>query len=273
MSEIENEVKSVAIGSFDGMHVAHQELIALAEQVVVIEHGRGSLTPGVRRSRYTTKPMAFYLLERVRDLSPERFLERLKIDYPRLEKIVVGYDFRFGRNKEGTPETLERLFSGEVVVVGEISVAGISVHARTIRRYLVDGDLEMANRLLGRPYCIEGEPIRGQGIGGRELVPTINLDVESYRLPAEGVYATHTLIDGERYKSVTFLGDRKTTRGGYAVETHLLDRKVESIHGNVRIEFCHFIRENRRFDTLEELRKTIHRDIQRAKALLNGSGY
>ncbi len=264
MSRIENGIKSLAIGSFDGMHVAHRELIALAELVLVIEHGRGTLTPGFKRSWYTDRPCAFLLLERIRGWSPQAFIERLQHDYPRLQKIVVGYDFRFGRNKEGTPELLERLFDGEVVVVGEVTVGGVSVHARTIREFLRRGELAAANRMLGRAYRLDGEAVRGQGIGGRELVPTINLNVRGYELPAEGVYAGRTRLDGIWYPSVVFLGNRVTTEGGFALETHLIGRKVDKVQGRVFIEFLDYLRPNRRFDSLEALRRQIDIDIAEA---------
>ena len=265
MSPIENEIRSVALGSFDGMHVAHRELIERAECVVVIEHGRGSLTPGYKRSWYCDKPCAFYLLDSIRGMSAEEFVVLLHEDFPRLEKIVVGYDFRFGRGKEGTPRLLERLFDGEVVVVGEVTVEGISVHARVIRDFLSRRDLQRANRLLGRAYRIDGEPIRGQGIGSRELVPTINLRVEGYQLPGDGVYATRTGIGDRWYPSVTFLGDRSSTGGGFAVETHLLEAEPGEIKRRVFVEFHEFLRQNRRFDSLAELKMQISRDIEKAK--------
>ena len=79
--------------------------------------------------------------------------------YPKLKKIVVGYDFRFGKNRKGTPDTIKKLFSGEVVVVDEITLGGISIHSREIANMLSKGDIEQANRLLGREYLIEGKHI------------------------------------------------------------------------------------------------------------------
>jgi len=269
MARIDNSIRSIAIGSFDGMHVAHRELIALVDAVVVIERQASErLTPGYKRSWYCDKPMAFYLLETIRHLSAEGFLAKLKEDFPRLEKIVVGYDFRFGRERLGTPETLEKLFDGEVVVVSEVTVKGVSVHSGTIREYLRQGDLEMANRLLGRAYRIDGEAIRGQGLGEKEFVPTINLAVEDYQFPAEGVYAGYTHMGGECYPSVIFLGHRESTDGSFAVETHLLG--VENVKAVPRIflEFSRFLRANRRFESFERLREQIFQDIKKAESFL-----
>ncbi len=264
MIRIDNNIRSVAIGSFDGMHVAHQELIRRAEAVTVIERQLGSLTPGFKRSWYTHRPMDFYCFEKIRGLSAEAFVELLKRDYPRLEKIVVGYDFRFGRGRDGSAETLRDLFEGEVEILPEIRVEGVPVHARTIRHLLQEGDLVKANALLGRRYTVDGEPMPGQGLGRREFVPTINLRVKGYQLPAEGVYTGYTRIGSERFPSVIFLGYRHSTDGSFAVETHLLDRQIDSVSGQIFLEFAEYLRPNHRFDTPQELKEQIYADIEEA---------
>jgi len=167
-----NTITSIAIGSFDGLHVAHRKLIDQAEGVVVIERDRGYLTPGFKRSWYTDKPLFFYRFEKIQGWSAAEFVAQLRKDFPRLERIVVGYDFGFGQGREGDAAHLRKLFDGEVVIVDEVRVDGVSVHSRVIREYLREGDIGMANRLLGREYLLDGEVIAGQGLGGRELVPT-----------------------------------------------------------------------------------------------------
>jgi len=261
---IDNHIRSIAVGSFDGMHVAHQELIRRAEAVTVVERQLGSLTPGFKRSWYTDRPMDFYCFEKIRGLSAEAFVELLKRDYPRLEKIVVGYDFRFGLGRDGSAETLRELFEGEVEILPEIRVEGIPVHARTIRHLLREGELGKANALLGRRYTVDGEPVPGQGLGRREFVPTINLRVKGYQLPAEGVYAGYTRIGNEHFLSVIFLGYRHSTDGSFAVETHLLDRQIGPVSGRIFLEFAEYLRPNRRFDTPQELKEQIYADIEEA---------
>jgi riboflavin kinase/FMN adenylyltransferase len=265
-----NKIRSVAIGSFDGMHVAHRALSSRAESLVVIERQEGypRLTPGYKRSWYCDKPMAFYLFEKVRSLSPEAFVTRLREDYPALERIVVGYDFRFGRGREGSLETLERCFDGVLEVIPEVTVEGISVHSRTIRELLGRGELALANRLLGRDYVIDGEPIRGQGLGSREFVPTINLAVEGYQLPAEGVYAGMTLVNGAHHPSVIFLGHRRSTDGSFAIESHLLARRIDAVGSSVKLTFVRRLRANRTFGDFAALKRQIEADIQAARAIV-----
>ena len=261
----QNHIKSIAIGSFDGIHIAHQRLIEQAEAIVIIERNTGYLTPGYKRSLYTSKMCCFYHFDKIKSLSPKAFVAKLKEDFPKMEKIVVGYDFAFGKEKAGDAEHLDELFDGEVHIVKEVSIDGISVHSRTIKAYLRHGEVEMANRLLGRHYCMDGEVVRGQGLGKEKLVPTLNLDVTHYQMPLEGVYATRTKIGDVWFKSVSFLGHRITTDGSYAVETHIIGREIGELGGRVWIEFMAFLRENKKFDTLEALKRQIEEDISKVK--------
>ncbi len=264
-----NTVKSVAIGSFDGIHIAHQALIEKAEAVVIIERNGGYLTPGYKRSLYTKKPCYFYHFDKIRHLSPEAFVARLEQDFPMLEKIVVGYDFAFGKGKSGNAGHLKQYFSGEVEVVEEIVLQGISVHSRIIKTFLTEGKINLANRLLGRSYQIDGSVIKGQGLGKSRLVPTVNLHTIQYQLPKEGVYATHTRIDKRWYPSVSFLGHRVTTDGSFAVETHIIGEEIAvSVHQSVWIAFQSMIRQNRKFETIDALKCQIDADIAAASKII-----
>ena len=261
-------IKSIAIGSFDGIHLGHRALIDQVEALVIVERNGGYLTPGYRRSFYVEQVCFFYHLEQIKSLTAKEFVIKLKEDFPQLETIVVGYDFGFGFKKEGNTILLKELFDGEVIVVDEVKSTDISVHSRTIKAYLVKGDIKMTNQLLDRPYVICGKIISGQGLGKKELVPTLNLNVYDYDLPKEGVYATRTKIANTWLNSVSFLGHRVTTDGSFAIETHILSRDMDTITGEIWIEFIGFIRNNRKFNGLEALKIQIKEDIERANKLL-----
>ena len=263
-----NNIKSIAIGSFDGIHIAHQTLIDKADALVIIERDGGYLTPGHKRAFFTDKVCCFYHFDVIKALTPEAFIEKLQTDFPKLETIVVGYDFGFGKDKAGDAQTLQALFTGNVEVVQEVSVEGVSVHSRTIKEYLRKGNIAMANKLLGRTYSIDGEVVSGQGLGKKELVPTLNLNVKAYQLPLEGVYATRTKVKGEWLPSVSFLGHRVTTDDSFAVETHILERDIGEVTGKVEMVFVDFIRANQKFESLEALKEKIAEDIQKAKEVL-----
>ncbi len=240
---ISNGIKSIAIGSFDGIHFAHQKLIDMAEAVVVIEKNRANITHGYRRRDYIlNKKIFFYHFEIIKGLSPKEFIDRLKLDFPLLESIVVGYDFRFGYKKRGDVEVLKELFDGDVTIIDEVKIRGISIHSCIIKELINRGSIRAVNRFLSHRYRISGETIRGQGVGGERLVPTINLNIRDYTLPKSGVYITKTLIDNIWLDSLTFLGHRETTDGYFAVETHILNRDIYKLEENIEIdiEFTHF---------------------------------
>jgi riboflavin kinase/FMN adenylyltransferase len=263
-----NTIHSIAIGSFDGLHIAHQKLIEKADALVIIERNGGYLTPGYKRANFTSKVCCFYHFEKVKSLSPEQFVAKLKEDFPQLQTIVVGYDFAFGKAKAGCPKLLQTLFDGKVEVVQEVSIEGISVHSRTIKAYLKEGNIALANTLLGREYLLEGEVIKGQGLGKKALFPTLNLRVEGYQLPLEGVYASRTFVEGKWLPSVSFFGHRVTTDGSYAVESYVLDASLGRVEGSVLVALVAFLRENAKFESLEALKAQITDDIQRAKESL-----
>jgi len=260
-------IKSIAIGSFDGIHIAHQELIKRADGIVVIEHGFASLTPGWKRSLYTNKATFFYLLEKIKELTPQQFIKKLQNDFPHLEKIVIGYDFRFGKDKSGDIDSIKQEFKGEVEVVDEVKYNGISVHSRVIREALQNQNINLANSMLGRRYRIDGEHIKGLGLGSKELVPTINLKVINYTLP-NGVFATYTTVNSKKFKSITFIGHRESIDNTHTIETHILEDFNLSIKGRVWIEFVEFIRAVKKFDSLEELKKQILLDCEKVREVL-----
>jgi len=266
--QLNNQIKSIAIGSFDGIHTGHRTLIDKADALVIIERNGGYLTPGYKRSYFTSKVCCFYHFDKIKSLTPEEFVHRLEADFPALETIIVGYDFHFGKGKSGNAQMLATICDKEIVIIDEVSHGEIPIHSRTIKAYLREGKIALANGLLGRNYHIDGEVVRGQGLGKKELVPTINLQVKEYQLPLEGVYATRTLIDEKWYDSVSFLGHRVTTDDSFAVETHILDQEIGEVEDEVLLEFVDFIRINQKFDSLDALKAQIENDITTAKKLL-----
>jgi riboflavin kinase/FMN adenylyltransferase len=259
---------SIAIGGFDGMHIGHQQLFSALDEkstIVVIETGYANLTPKKEREHFSHFPFLYLELEDIRHFSGEEFIAFLKEKFPKLQKIVVGYDFHFGKNRKYSFNDLKTLFDGEVDVIEEVTLHGDSVHSHKIRAKLQIGDIEGANAFLGHNYTIKGKVVAGQGIGKKELVATINVEAKEFLMPKEGVYATLTRIDDEEHfhPSVSFVGHRVTTDGSFALESHILDSEV-LCKERASISFVNFIRENKKFDSLDELRKAIKKDIATA---------
>ncbi len=263
-----NSITSIAIGGFDGMHIAHQELFKNLDDngaIVSIESGYANLTPKKYRQEYSIYPIFYYILEDIRHLEGCEFIKLLKQEFPNLKRIVVGFDFCFGKDRKYCIEKLKEFFDGEVIVIEEIKLDNIAVHSRIIRDYIKSGDIKMANKLLGKEYKIYGQKIKGQGLGTKSFVPTINLKVDEFLLPNEGVYITKTILDEVEFNSITFLGHRLTTDGSYAVETHILDENIENKDYRIQIKFYEKSRENKKFDNFEELKNQILEDINLAK--------
>lgn len=266
------KIDSIALGGFDGVHLAHQKLLSyLTPQgaMLVVHRGGRGLTPREERCAYHDRGCIFVELASVKSMSAKKFVGFLEEAFPALKKIVVGYDFRFGLDRQGDVALLKRLFKGEVKVVGEVLHEGVSVHSQEIKRLLFEGEVAQANALLGREYSLKGRVISGQGIAKKELYATLNLDTGDFFLPRDGVYATRVKIAQVTYPSVTFVGSRESTDGLFSVETHILDRDFhEKIDEKVQLYFVDFVRLNKKFLDLRDLKAQISQDIRRVKTML-----
>ena len=222
-----DNVRAVAIGNFDGMHLGHQKLFErLGEHgviIVILAGGGTKLTPFASRQAFTDKKIFYCDLRAIKNLSGDEFIALLRQNFINLQKIVVGEDFRFGRDRAWDVEFLRREFRGQTCVLGEFCLSGGGVHSSRIKELLSRGQCEEAAELLGRNYEICGRVVRGQGRGAREFVATLNLDASGYFMPKSGVYASLTRAGSKEFASVSFLGHRLSTDGAFALETHILE--------------------------------------------------
>ena len=261
-----SEITSIAIGGFDGIHIGHQKLIEKLDEngiLFVIDKGYSNLTPEAIKCKYVKNGCIFVDLKDIKDLSPLEFIEFLKKIFPNLKRIIVGYDFSFGKDRNGDTNLLKKYF--EVEIIDEVIIDGISVHSKIIREYLKKGNIQFVNKLLGRPYRIIAKTMKGQGIGREKLVSTINLQKSNFLLPKEGVYATKTKVKNKWYISATFIGKRESVDGNFAIETHLIDSYIDFLPDEVEVVFYDFVRDNKKFDTLRELKNQILKDISYIK--------
>ena len=261
-------ITSIAIGGFDGMHLAHQKLfsnLTSCGAIVVVETPYANLTKKHYREEYTPFPIYYYNLEDIKHYDALGFIDLLKTSYPKLGKIVVGYDFHFGANRAYSTKDLKELFDGEIIIVDEVAYDNIPVHSKYIRELLSSGDIPQANKLLNKPYKITGQMIKGQGLGTKQFVPTINIYCDDFLLPQDGIYATKTIVNNIEFNSVSFLGHRVTTDGQYAIETHIVEDdfsfKTQDIDETIQIKFIEKIRDNKKFDNFDELKQQILKDI------------
>ncbi|PAF45953.1 bifunctional riboflavin kinase/FAD synthetase [Helicobacter sp. 11S02629-2] len=269
--------KSVAIGKFDSMHMAHLKLFSyLGKEGCILSISSYTLPlllPFKYRAEHSPLPIFKIRLECIKHLSGEEFIRLLTTHLPRLELIVVGYDFTFGRNKSCSVIDLKEILESSypqirLKVLDRQNYKGLTLHTSLIKSLIKNGNVDVANKMLGRIYEISGKVIRGQGLGKKELYPTINMRNILYIVPLHGVYATLTYIEGKAYPSVSFIGHRVSTDNMFCIETHLIDTTIPKVSGYIKIGFIKYLRANKRYKNLEELRNQISKDIIDAKKAL-----
>ena len=286
---------AVTIGKFDGVHMGHRELIA----AVLREKKNGysscviSFSTEVEQEKsviYTKKEkrkiceamgvevLAEYPLdETIREMSAEQFIDEILCRRLQAKVIVVGEDFRFGKGRSGDVallQELEKQYGYRTVCVPKVEEEQVRISSTGIRSLLVEGRIEEANELLGRPYAVFGEVLHGKKLGRTLGFPTMNLipPVEKL-LPAYGVYVTKTKVDGQWFEGITNVGLRPTVDSDkrVTVETHLFAYEGDLYGKQVEVQFLFFLRPERKFEDVEQLKNTILEDVKKAKAILENS--
>lgn len=289
----------VTIGVFDGVHRGHQALIA---NLVEEAHSAGKLAVvltffphpdviigDVETRYYLTSPeQRAYLLgdmgvdvvvthpfdENVREIRAETFIDNL-LHALNMTCLRVGTDFALGYQREGNVTYLSELGEQKGYEVRPIELVTVngdedSISSSLIRSLLQAGDVKKANKLLGRPYVVEGKVIQGDQRGRTIGFPTANMDIwQQQILPAQGVYAGWATIDDERFMAVTNLGTRPTFDGvTLSLEPHLLDFDRDIYGKNMVLTFEHRLRSEQKFDGLEALKAQLQADIAQGRKLL-----
>ena len=298
---------AVAIGNFDGVHLGHQALLATASRLA---HEAGGetvvLTFDPHPARFLAPALAppmLMTLERRMELLAEagadavvvepfttefaalpadRFIAEVLRGDLDARHVVVGWDFTFGAGRQGNATMLAsegaRLHMG-VSIVPPVMVAGLLCSSTKIREFVLEGRVEGAAMLLGRPFEIAGRVVHGVERGRTLGIPTANLDAEADLVPKPGVYAAWAcrLDDGSllRLRAAVSIGSNPTftaeDRGAVppvTIEAHLLDFDGDLYGARLRLEFASWLRDQRRFSSTDELLAEIRRDIIRTREIL-----
>jgi len=283
----------VSIGNFDGLHLGHRRILktvieraqALGVQSAAMTfwpHPIHFLAPGRAPRLISTLDQKIELMrgtgidllfiaqfdQAFSRLSPEHFVREYLIDGLKARSVCVGANFNFGYRQRGTVETLRGFQSQfDVIEVPPVRVRGTIVSSSRIRELTAAGEVSAACRLLGRWIEIEGKIVSGAGRGRTMQVPTLNLQAENELIPKVGVYVTRVSLDGGAFmNAVTNVGFRPTfNEEGLTIETFVLDSVVAENATKARVAFLYRLRDEKKFDSPDELRKQIGVDVNRAQ--------
>ncbi len=296
LKQLEPQPCVASIGNYDGVHRGHQTVIA-----TLLEQAKRH---GVQSTVVTFEPLAkeFFAPDSIQRLSsieerarllfdcgvdqvlciefnsdfasysPGAFVKEVLVEGLLVRHLSVGDDFRFGRNRQGDFAMLLELgtqYGFDVAAHETFELDGDRVSSGRVRQALSIADFESAERLLGRPYRISGRVQIGQQLGRTIDYPTANLLMGDYRLPLAGVFAVQTYWDGQCFNSVANLGTRPTVDGSEnRLEVHLFDFDQDLYGQEISVEFIAKIRDEKRFDSLDDLKKQINIDALTARKLL-----
>jgi riboflavin kinase/FMN adenylyltransferase len=279
------------IGNFDGVHLGHQAVIGqLAEkgrelglptQVILFEpqpqefFQPQAAVPRLTRLREKLQALRRYSVDRVlclpfdaefAALEPEQFIQRLLVDGLQVRYLVVGDDFRFGRKRRGDFAMLAeagRKYGFQVVNMHTVEMDGERVSSTRIRAALAAGDLRLAEKLLGRPYRMCGRVAHGDRLGRTLGFPTANIHLHRKVTPIKGIFAVEVFgLKTEPVAGAANIGTRPTVGGTRTLlEVHLLDFSDDIYGAYVQVNFLRKFRDEKRFDSLDELRHWIEKDV------------
>ncbi len=291
----------VTIGTFDGVHQGHRQIIArlkeLARQtggetviLTFFPHPRMIIHPEDQDLKLiTTIHERAALLEQLgvdhliitpfsRDFSnqsAEAYIRDVLVNKIGTRQIIIGYDHRFGKDRQGGLSDLQQagpVYGFEVIEIPKQDVDHVAVSSTRIREALLKADIEQANAFLGYPFFITGKVIRGNQIGRQIGYPTANLLVEeNYKLiPADGIFAVTVRLNDEDFQGMAYIGHRPTINGMTRnIEVNIFDFNRDIYNQVLQMNFIHFVRHDVKFSSLEGLKDQLAQDRLDVLALLN----
>ena len=283
---IEDSSGVVCIGGFDGIHLAHQQLfkktmnISTKFDIVTFEvipkiYFNEDLKPLISNegrekifSTFNPQNLVYLNFENFNKISQEQFCNYLKNNL-KVKKIVVGKDFKFGKNRSGDITTLIHFFGEEnIFLLDDFLIDNEKVSSTKIRYYLSNGDIEKANNYLGREFSLIGTVIEGKKIGRSIGFPTANLSLDQDTfIPNFGVYSGKIYIDNNIFNTIVNIGLNPTVddQATLKIEAHIFDFSSDIYNSKVEISLSKFIRKEIKFKNIDELKVQISEDIKTAK--------
>ena len=282
---------AVALGNFDGMHVGHMAVLEAAKSfesegllpvaVLFDEHSLKAITgkaPAMlmtvtERNRIINENglrIETLVFNEIRDLSPSDFVEKILVGRLGAAAVCCGYNYRFGKGALGTAQMMSEICGRlglKCRVSGEVDVDRCAVSSTKIRGFIENGEIEKANKMLGRPFGFSSRVIDGDKRGRVLGFPTINQIIpEELAMPRFGVYQSVVTVKGEKFKGVTNVGKRPTVGTEKILsETHILDFDRDIYGENVDVRLIKFIRPEKKFSSFDELARQIKSDAKEVR--------
>lgn len=290
---------AVTLGSFDGLHNGHMEVIACAFEMQQ-KHGLSPLVllfdkhpmlavAGKAPDMILQNELRDALLEEtgagkriisfteIKDMSCREFFEKILINELNAGGICCGWNYRFGKNNEGGTETLKALcaeYSIELKITPPVEFGGEAVSSTRIRRAIENGDIPVANAMLGREFSYSLTVVSGQHRGRLIGAPTINQRFENgFVKPKKGVYASVTVVEGREYPSVTNIGLRPSFENeDFRSETCILGFRGNLYGEKIEVKLLQYLREEIKFDSVDALSAQIHKDAEASEEIFRIRG-
>jgi riboflavin kinase / FMN adenylyltransferase len=282
----------VTSGTFDGVHLGHQKILSRLREIAEKNHGETVVITFWPHPRLVLHPedetlkllntfeeKAAFLKEQgiqhliripftkeFSQLTSEEFIQNILVETIGTKKLVIGYDHRFGHNREGSFESLRDngpKYGFDVEEIPQQDVDHIAVSSSKIRKAVEEGDIDTATHFLGRPYSLTGRVVIGDKLGRQLGYPTANIEVETkYKLiPADGIYAATAQLEHTLYKGMLYIGHRPTIDGVKRnIEINLFDFNREIYGESLTLHFHTLLRGDKKFDSLEELKAQLALD-------------
>jgi riboflavin kinase / FMN adenylyltransferase len=297
--KLENAV--VTSGTFDGVHLGHRKILNRLNEIAKLNNGESVVITFYPHPRSVISPdnqivkLLSTLDEKIEllenagvkhlliipftrefsELSSEEFIQKVLIQTIGTKTLVIGYDHRFGKNREGGFEYLkanQQDYGFEIEEISRQDIENVGVSSSKIRKALTEGDVPTADHFLGRNYSLSGVVVKGKQLGRTIGFPTANIQVREIAklIPSQGVYAVKVYYKSEAFGGMLNIGNRPTVDGTFqTIEVNIFDFDIEIYGENLTVEFLQKIRNEQKFNGLDELKGQIAKDREICLGIIN----